>query len=64
MSIKEVFVQKATSARFIVVILLTATACVMAYNGRFPVEAFSGLVTLAVRDYFDRKDRSPDTKNQ
>ena len=50
---------KLLSARFLVTIGLTFTACVMAFKGSFPMEAFTGLVTLAVRDYFMR-DRSTD----
>ena len=53
---------KLTSARFLVTIGLTLTACIMAFKGSFPMEAFTGLVTLAVRDYFQRSDREGDKK--
>ena len=57
MTIKETIVSKLTSARFVVTIGLVFTACILAYKGSFPMEAFTGLVTLAVRDYFQRTDR-------
>lgn len=57
MSYLKTVVEKLMSARFLVTIGLTLTACIMAYKGSFPMEAFTGLVTLAVRDYFQRADR-------
>lgn len=53
-------IEKLFSARFLVTIGLTTTACILAFRGTFPMEAFTGLVTLAVRDYFMRNDRSND----
>lgn len=53
----KTIVDKLTSARFVVTIGLVLTACILAFKGSFPMEAFTGLVTLAVRDYFMRDDR-------
>lgn len=53
----QIILNKLLSARFIVIILLTVTTCILAYKDKFPMEAFTGLVTLAVRDYFQRSDR-------
>ena len=53
----NIILKKITSARFLVTVGLTFTACIMAFKGSFPMEAFTGLVTLAVRDYFMRDDR-------
>ena len=49
---------KLLSARFLVTILLSITACAMAWKGTFPTEAFTALVTLCLRDYFMRSDRA------
>ena len=49
---------KLLSARFIVTIILSITACAMAWKGTFPTEAFTALVTLCLRDYFMRSDRA------
>ena len=57
MKISEIVVSKLTSARFLATIMLTFTACIMAYIGKFPMEAFAGLVVLCLRDYFSRSDR-------
>lgn len=59
MNLANMILSKVFSARFLVTIGLTLTACIMAYKGKFPMEAFTGLVTLAVRDYFQR-DRTND----
>ena len=58
----QTIVTKITSARFLVTIGLVLTACVLAFKGSFPMEAFTGLVTLAVRDYFQRSDREEKPK--
>ena len=49
---------KVTSARFIVTVSITFTACILAYVGKFPMEIFASLVILVVKDYFERKDRN------
>ena len=54
---------KLLSARFLVCIGLTLTACIMAFKGTFPTEAFAGLCTLAIRDYFQRSDRPNENGN-
>ena len=50
-------ITKLTSARFLVTIMLSLTACILAFKGQFPMEAFAGLVTLAINSYFVRTDR-------
>lgn len=53
----ETIVTKLTSARFIMTVTLSLTACYMAIKGLFPIEAFTGIFTLVVREYFARSDR-------
>ena len=54
----NIIVTKLLSARFLCTIILVGTTCLLAWKGSFPMEAFSGLVTLAIRDYFQRSDRA------
>ena len=60
----SILITKLTSARFLVIIFLVVTTCILAYRGTFPMEAFTGLVTLAVRDYFQRSDRKEEQKGE
>lgn len=51
---------KLMSARYMAFMIIVIFTCVMAYNGRFPMEAFTGLSVLVIRDYFNRADRGKD----
>lgn len=53
----DMVVSKTFSARFLCTVLFTCTACLLAWKGTFPMEAFAALVTLVVNSYFIRNDR-------
>ena len=54
----ETIISKLTSGRFIMTVAFTLTACYLAIKGLFPMEAFTGIITLVVREYFVRSDRA------
>ena len=51
-------VNKLISGRFLMAIMFSLTGCYMAVKGVLPTEAFAGLLTLIVREYWmqGRKD--------
>ena len=57
MTFREAIVNKVFSGRFIMVVCFTITACYLSAKRIFPMEAFTGIVTLVVREYFVRNDR-------
>lgn len=60
----EMMVSKTFSARFIMAVMLTATACIGFLKGRLPDEAFTALAGAAVTAYFLKSpsDNKPDTQ--
>lgn len=43
-------------------VAFSITTCWLAIKGIFPMEAFTGIITLVVQSYFTRSDREPDKK--
>ena len=48
----KTIVNKLTSARFFMAVAFTITGCYMAVKATIPNEAFIGILTLVVREYF------------
>lgn len=58
----DMMVSKTFSARFLMAIMLTATACAGFLTGKLPDEAFTALVGAAVTAYFmkgNQEDKQP-----
>ena len=56
MTTVQMMTSKTFSARFLMAIMLTATACLGFLKDKISDEAFTGLVGAAVASYFMKKD--------
>lgn len=55
----NLIVNKLISGRFLMAIMFSLTGCYMAVRGILPTEAFAGLLTLIVREYWMQGRKEP-----